>query len=86
MKSVPLPFSYEEGLCSVFASATPRLLPLTRALALMRYGLLDHNGSGLHDILGYEQNTSLMAALSLAVVAAALTAVSILVFRRAAVR
>ena len=54
----------------------------------MRYGLLDHSNSGLHDIWGMS-NTTVMAALSLAVVAgfaAALTAASILVFRRAAVR
>jgi ABC-type polysaccharide/polyol phosphate export permease len=69
-------------------AAFAKVLPLTHALALMRYGLLDHNGSGLHDIWGMS-NTTLMAALSLAVVAAfavAMTAISILVFRRAAVR
>ena len=69
-------------------TAIAKVLPLTHALALMRYGLLDHSGSGLHDIWGMS-NTTLMAALSLAVVAgfaAALTAASILVFRRAAVR
>jgi hypothetical protein len=35
----------------------------------MRYGLLDHNPSGLHDIWGIS-NTTLMAGLSLTVVAA----------------
>jgi len=46
-----------------------RALPLTHALAVMRYGLLDHNASGLHDIWGMS-NATAMAALSLAVVAA----------------
>src|SRR6478609_5807885 len=46
-----------------------RLLPLTHALALMRYGLLDHNASGLHDIWGMT-NATAMATLSLVVVAA----------------
>ena len=65
-----------------------RFLPLTHALALMRYGLLDRHGAGLHDIWGMS-NPTLMAALSLAVVAAfavALTVISIRVFKRAAVR
>jgi hypothetical protein len=35
----------------------------------MRYGLLDHNASGLHDIWGMT-NPTLMAGLSLAVVTA----------------
>ena len=46
-----------------------RLLPATHALALMRYGLLGGNASGLHDIWGMG-NATLMAALSLTVVAA----------------
>jgi lipooligosaccharide transport system permease protein len=46
-----------------------RTLPLTHALALMRYGLLNHNPSGLHDIWGMS-NATAMAALSLTVVAA----------------
>jgi ABC-type multidrug transport system permease subunit len=46
-----------------------RVLPLTHALAVMRYGLLDHNASGLHDIWGID-NAALMATLSLAIVAA----------------
>lgn len=69
-------------------SAIAKVLPLTHALALMRYGLLDRRGGGLHDIWGMT-NTTAMAALSLAVVAAyaaALTAVSIRVFTRAAVQ
>jgi ABC-type multidrug transport system permease subunit len=64
-----------------------RFLPLTHALALMRYGLLG-DSSGLHAIWRMSDTTA-MAGLSLAVVAlfaAALTAVSIRVFTRAALR
>ena len=64
-----------------------KVLPLTHGLALMRYGLLD-DGSGLHAIWGMSDLTS-MAALSLLVVAAfafALTAISIRVFTRSALR
>ena len=64
-----------------------KLLPLTHALALMRYGLLG-NASGLHDIWGMSDATT-MAALSLAVVAAfalVLTLASIRVFSRSAMR
>ncbi|HEX9234801.1 MAG TPA: ABC transporter permease, partial [Actinomycetota bacterium] len=65
-----------------------RALPLTHALALMRYGLVDRNAAGLRDIWGMS-NPTVMAGLSLAVVAAfagLLTAVSIRAFTRAAVR
>jgi len=65
-----------------------RLLPLTHALALMRYGLIDPHATGLHDIWGMH-NVTAMAALSLAVVAAyavALSALAVRVFTRAAVR
>jgi ABC-type multidrug transport system permease subunit len=65
-----------------------KFLPLTHALALMRYGLLDPHGAGLHDIWGLS-NTTTEAWLSLAVVvvfAAAFAALSIRVFSRAAVR
>jgi ABC-type polysaccharide/polyol phosphate export permease len=64
-----------------------RALPLTHALALMRYGLVDHRGTGLHDIWGMS-NTTAMAALSLAVVAAFavfMLAVSVRVFSKAAI-
>ena len=65
-----------------------RFLPLTHALALMRYGLLDRQGTGLRDIWGMH-STTLMAGLSLGVVAVfagAMTAISIRVFTRSAVR
>jgi ABC-2 type transport system permease protein len=64
-----------------------KLLPLTHALALMRYGLLG-DSSGLHAIWRMS-SADAMAALSLAVVALfaiALTAVSLRVFARAAVK
>jgi ABC-2 type transport system permease protein len=65
-----------------------RFLPLTHAIALMRYGLVDRAGVGLHDIWGMS-NPTVMAALSLAVLAAfaaAFTVISIRVFRKAAVQ
>ena len=65
-----------------------KLLPLTHALALMRFGLLHDDGAGLHDIWGMG-NTTVMAVLSLAVLtlfATAMTTVSVRVFTRAAVR
>jgi ABC-type polysaccharide/polyol phosphate export permease len=64
-----------------------KTLPLTHALAVMRYGLLG-DSSGLHAIWKLSDPTA-MAALSLGVVAlfaALLTTVSIRVFTRAALR
>ena len=69
-------------------AAFAKVLPLTHALALMRYGLVDGSGTGLHDIWGMG-NATAMAALSLGVVAlyaGALLALAIRVFTRAAVR
>lgn len=68
-------------------TAFAKVLPLTHALALMRYGLVDPHGTGLHDIWGMS-NVTAMAFLSLAVVAgfAVLMAiVSARVFTRSAV-
>jgi ABC-type polysaccharide/polyol phosphate export permease len=65
-----------------------KLLPITHVLALVRYGLVDRDGSGLHDIWGMS-NTTAMAALSLGVVALfalTLTVAAMRTFRRAAVR
>jgi ABC-2 type transport system permease protein len=65
-----------------------KMLPLTHVIALVRYGLVDPNGSGLKDIWGMS-NTTAMAALSLGVVAlfaAVATAGAIRVFGRTAVR
>ena len=71
------------GALAVFA----KFLPLTHALALMRYGFVDHRGTGLHDIWGMS-NTTTEAWLSLGVVvlfAAAFIALGIRTFRRSAV-
>jgi ABC-2 type transport system permease protein len=65
-----------------------RVLPLTHALALMRYGLVDHRATGLSDIWGMH-NATAMAALSTAVVVAfalLMLAVSTRVFSHRAVR
>jgi ABC-type polysaccharide/polyol phosphate export permease len=65
-----------------------KLIPLTHALALMRYGLVDPTGSGLHDIWGLD-NVALMAALSSAVVvvfAAVLLTVGIRTFKHTSIR
>jgi ABC-2 type transport system permease protein len=64
-----------------------RFLPLTHALALMRYGLLN-DPAGLHSIWRMSNETG-AAALSLLVVAffaAAMTVVAVRVFARAATR
>jgi ABC-2 type transport system permease protein len=68
-------------------SDVAKILPLTHALALMRYGLLDRHATGLHDIWGMT-SANTMATLSLAVVAAwavVLTVLSVRVFGKAAV-
>src|SRR5262245_52552875 len=68
-------------------SNAAKILPLTHALALMRYGLLDPHATGLHDIWGMSNPTT-MAALSLGVVAAwaiLLATLSLRVFGRSAV-
>jgi ABC-type polysaccharide/polyol phosphate export permease len=77
------PISTLPGALTVIA----KLLPLTHALALIRYAFLDHRGSGLHDIWNMS-NIGEMAWLSLAVVAlfAVLTTLaSVVVFKRSAV-
>jgi ABC-type multidrug transport system permease subunit len=64
-----------------------KILPLTHALALMRYGLVDHSGKGLHDIWGMS-NVTVMATLSLGVVVAfagLMLALSVRVFTRSAI-
>jgi ABC-2 type transport system permease protein len=71
-----------------FLAAFAKVLPLTHALALMRYGLVDQLASGLHVFCGMTYASG-MAALSLAVVAAwalVLSVASVRVFGRAAVR
>ena len=71
-----------------FLGAFAKVLPLTHALAVMRYGLVDTRATGLRDIWGMT-NVTAMAALSVAVVAlyaTLLIALSVRVFSRAAVR
>ncbi|MEY2522364.1 MAG: type transport system permease protein [Ilumatobacteraceae bacterium] len=68
-------------------AAIAKVLPVTHALALLRCGLVDRSGHGLHDIWGMT-NTTVMAALSLAVVvlfAVGVLALSVRVFTRAAI-
>jgi ABC-2 type transport system permease protein len=88
-----LPFFFAGALFPIGAmpgalTAVAKVLPLTHALALLRYGLVDPRGTGLHAIWG-AGNTTVEAWASLAVVAlfaVTLTAISIRVFRRSAVR
>lgn len=88
-----VPFFFAGSLFPISAlpaglTVVAKILPITHALAVMRYGLLDGNASGLRDIWGMD-DASAMAALSLGVVAlfaALLTAVAIRTFRRAAVQ
>jgi ABC-2 type transport system permease protein len=68
-------------------AAVARALPTTHTLALLRYGVLGHGGTGLHDIWGVGSTTT-AAALSLLVLAGwavLATAASIRVFKRSAV-
>jgi ABC-type multidrug transport system permease subunit len=88
-----LPFFFAGALFPIAAlpgalAAFAKVLPLTHALALMRYGLLDPRGTSLHDIWGMN-NPAAEAWLSLAVVllfAMAFTAISIRAFARSAVK
>jgi ABC-2 type transport system permease protein len=87
-----LPFFLAGALFPISAmpaalTAIAKALPLTHALALLRYGFIDPSGKGLHDIWGMSSVTA-EAWLSLAVVAlfaAALTAIAIRSFRSSAV-
>jgi ABC-type polysaccharide/polyol phosphate export permease len=68
-----LPFFFAGALFPIGALASglttvAKFLPLTHALALMRYGFVDPRGTGLHDIWGISDTTT-AAWLSLAVVA-----------------
>jgi ABC-2 type transport system permease protein len=87
-----LPFFFAGALFPIHVlpgalAAFAKVLPLTHALALMRYGLVDHRGTGLHDIWGMS-NTTTEAWLSLGVVvlfAAAFITLAIRMFKRSAV-
>ena len=75
------------GVMPSVLTAIAKAMPLTHALALMRYALVDPSGKGLHDIWGMSSVTT-EAWLSLAVVALfamALTYGSIRMFSRSAV-
>jgi ABC-2 type transport system permease protein len=79
---------YPIGALPGALTTVSKFLPLTHAMALMRYGLVDPRGSGLHDIWGMSNPTT-EALLSLAAVAAfaiAFTALAIRVFTRTATR
>lgn len=88
-----LPFFFAGALFPISAlpgglADVAKAMPLTHALALLRYGFIDPSGHGLHDIWGMS-NVTLEAWLSLAVVAiyaAALTLVAVRVFTRSAVK
>src|ERR1700733_12168814 len=88
-----LPFFFAGALYPISAmpgvlATIAKFLPLTHALALLRYGLVDPHGQGLHAIWG-AGNLTTQAFASLAVVAAyaaALTTIAIRAFTRAAVK
>ena len=76
------------GVMPSVLTAIAKAMPLTHALALMRYGVVDPSGRGLHEIWGI-RNVTVEAWLSLAVVAlfaAVLLVVSVRVFARSTVR
>src|SRR3954453_10183250 len=76
------------GAMPAALTAIAKVIALTHALALLRYGVADPNGSGLHDIWGMS-NVTAEAWLSIGVVAlfaAALVAIAIRSFTRSAVR
>jgi ABC-2 type transport system permease protein len=78
------PIAALPGALTAFA----KVLPLTHALALMRYGLVDPRGTGLRDIWG-SGSTTAHAWLSLAVVvafAAAFVLIAVRSFTRSALR
>jgi ABC-2 type transport system permease protein len=88
-----LPFFFAGSLFPISVlpaalGAFAKILPLTHALALMRYGLVDTQGAGLHEIWG-GGDPAMLALRSLAVLvvfAGAFMAISIRVFTRSAVR
>jgi len=76
------------GVMPSVLTAIAKAMPLTHALALMRCGIVDPSGRGLHEIWGIS-NVTVEAWLSLAVVAlfaAVLLVVSVRVFTRSTVR
>ena len=52
-----VPYFFAGGLFPISAlpaglTVVAKVLPITHVLALMRYGIVDHTGHGLHDIWG----------------------------------
>ena len=88
-----LPFFFAGALFPIAAmpgvlTTIAKFMPLTHALALLRYGFIDPSGKGLHDIWGMS-NVTAEAWLSLGVVAlfaAALTVIAVRAFSRSAVK
>ena len=88
-----LPFFFAGALFPISAMPTvltdiAKVMPLTHALALLRYGFIDPSGKGLHDIWGMH-SVATEAWLSLAVVAlyaVALTGIAVRAFGRSAVK
>jgi ABC-type multidrug transport system permease subunit len=88
-----LPFFFAGALYPITAmpaamTTIAKFLPLTHALAVLRYGVIDPTGKGLHDIWGMSSATT-EAWLSIAVVAVyavVMTLLAIRVFSRSAVR
>jgi ABC-2 type transport system permease protein len=71
-----------------WAAGVAKFLPLTHALAVIRYGLVDRRATGLHDIWGMSNPTA-MAAMSLLVVAvfaALFTMLAVRAFNRASLQ
>ena len=88
-----LPFFFAGALYPISAmpgalATIAKFLPLTHALAVVRYGLIDPHGQGLHAIWGAgDPTTQAFASLGIvALYAVAFTAISIRVFTRAAVK
>jgi ABC-2 type transport system permease protein len=88
-----VPFFLAGALYPIAAMPAPlsvvaKVLPLTHALALLRYGLVDPSGKGLHDIWGMSNVTTeaWLSAAVLAVFALALSAIAIRVFTRSALK
>ncbi|HEY5316395.1 MAG TPA: ABC transporter permease [Solirubrobacteraceae bacterium] len=87
-----LPFFFAGALFPINAmpaalATIAKFMPLTHALALMRYAFVDPRGTGLHAIWGMS-NVTTEAWLSLGVVAVfavAMTAIAVRVFSRSAV-
>jgi ABC-2 type transport system permease protein len=88
-----LPFFFAGALFPITAMPTfltdiAKVMPLTHALALLRYGFIDPSGHGLHDIWGMS-NVTTEAWLSLAVVAlyaVGMALIAIRAFSRSAVK